>query len=237
MSERQNMNISGASSMPGGEYGIINISGSGKVLGDIKAEKLDCSGAIKLLGNTTLSRVACSGACHFEKDLHVSDKCVFSGASKILGNCNCKQMESSGALKIDGNLSCGNLYVAGLLKVGKGIEAEVMKLDGVISVCELLNSEEILIKGRSTSKINEIGCSSLQVTKGHISFFEQLFHPFRNILEVNVIECDTCELEKTTAKIVRGRKINIKKGCHIERVEYYDSCTAAPNTVKEMIKL
>ena len=237
MSERQNMNISGASSMAGGEYGIVNISGAGKVLGDLKAEKLNCSGASKILGNARLSRLSCSGATSFEQDLHVSDKCVFSGVSKVLGNCSCRQMETSGTTKIAGSLTCSSLSLAGLLKVEKGIESEILNLDGAISVAGLLNSEEIRLKGRTTSKINEIGCSSLKVMKGYINFFEQLFHPFRNILEVNVIECDTCELEKTTAKIVRGRNITIKKGCHIDRVEYYDTCHAAPNTVKEMVKL
>ena len=45
MSDKMDMRISGSSTMPGGEYGKVSISGSGKVQGNLKCESLSCSGA------------------------------------------------------------------------------------------------------------------------------------------------------------------------------------------------
>ena len=51
MNEHIDMKISGASSMPGGEYGRVSISGAGKVQGSLKCEELHCSGAAKVHGD------------------------------------------------------------------------------------------------------------------------------------------------------------------------------------------
>ena len=50
MSDKMDMRISGSSTMPGGEYGKVSISGSGKVQGNLKCESLSCSGAGKVKG-------------------------------------------------------------------------------------------------------------------------------------------------------------------------------------------
>ena len=49
MNEHIDMKISGSSSMPGGEYRRVSISGAGKVQGSLKCEELHCSGAAKVL--------------------------------------------------------------------------------------------------------------------------------------------------------------------------------------------
>ena len=51
MSDKMDMRISGSSTMPGGEYGKVSISGSGKVQGNLKCESLSCSGAGKVKGD------------------------------------------------------------------------------------------------------------------------------------------------------------------------------------------
>ena len=56
MNEHIDMKISGSSSMPGGEYGKVSISGAGKVQGSLKCEELHCSGAAKVHGD-----VDCAG--------------------------------------------------------------------------------------------------------------------------------------------------------------------------------
>ena len=42
MNEHIDMKISGSSTMPGGEYGSVSISGAGKVNGSLKCEELHC---------------------------------------------------------------------------------------------------------------------------------------------------------------------------------------------------
>ena len=45
MSDKIDMKISGSSVMPGGEYGKVSISGSGKIQGSVKCDRLACSGS------------------------------------------------------------------------------------------------------------------------------------------------------------------------------------------------
>lgn len=235
--QKQNMKISGSSSMPGGNYGKVNVSGCGKVIGDIKAEQLTCSGVAKIEGTASVGNLTCSGTCSFKEDLIVTNKAMFSGASKVSGKCTCHHMECSGVTKLEQNLSCDTLRLSGVLKVYGGVEAETLQLDGVIGIDGLLNAEHISIRSRDCSMIKEIGCSKIQVRRGHISFWSHLFHPHRKSLETSIIECDDCELENTRADIVRGKQIIIKKGCDIRRVEYSDTCDIAKGCVQEVVKI
>ena len=50
MNEHIDMKISGSSTMPGGEYGSVSISGAGKVQGSLKCEEMHCSGAASVQG-------------------------------------------------------------------------------------------------------------------------------------------------------------------------------------------
>lgn len=45
MNEKMDMRISGSSTMPGGEYDRVSISGSGTVQGDLRCQSLSCSGS------------------------------------------------------------------------------------------------------------------------------------------------------------------------------------------------
>ena len=62
MNEHIDMKISGSSTMPGGEYGSVSISGAGKVNGSLKCEELHCSGAAKVQGATWTARANCTRA-------------------------------------------------------------------------------------------------------------------------------------------------------------------------------
>ena len=91
MNEHIDMKISGSSTMPGGEYGSVSISGAGKVNGSLKCEELHCSGAAKVQGD-----VDCAGELHT------------SGAGKIAGSVRC------GSLSASGDFSAQLVQVGGL---------------------------------------------------------------------------------------------------------------------------
>ena len=48
MNDIMDMKISGSSAMPGGEYRLVSISGSGKVQGSLRCESLRCSGSARV---------------------------------------------------------------------------------------------------------------------------------------------------------------------------------------------
>ena len=79
MNEHIDMKISGSSSMPGGEYRRVSISGAGKVQGSLKCEELHCSGASNVQGD-----VDCAG-----------ELCT-SGAGKMAGSVRCGSLTASG---------------------------------------------------------------------------------------------------------------------------------------------
>ena len=78
MNEHIDMKISGSSSMPGGAYGRVSISGAGRVNGSLKCEELHCSGAAKVQGG-----VDCAGELRS------------SGAVQIGGLLNAETVEIS----------------------------------------------------------------------------------------------------------------------------------------------
>ena len=49
MNEKMDMRISGSSTMPGGEYDRVSISGSGTVQGDLRCQSLSCSGSVHIV--------------------------------------------------------------------------------------------------------------------------------------------------------------------------------------------
>lgn len=101
MNEHIDMKISGSSTMPGGEYGRVSISGAGKVNGSLKCEELHCSGAAKVQGD-----VDCAGELHT------------SGAGKIAGSVRC------GSLSASGDFSAQSVQVEGLASVSGSLRTE-----------------------------------------------------------------------------------------------------------------
>ena len=239
MSEKMDLNISGASVMPGGDYARVRISGSGKVSGDLRAEMLRCSGAAKVQGNAVARELDCSGACTIEGNLEVQESHI-SGSIQVQGNITGGNFYLSGGGKVGGSFHCQQLKLSGGLSIGQGVEAEQVSLSGGIRIGTLLNAETIEIKGQHGSRVQEIGCSSLLVRReGSGGFFTRLFGANRAAyaLEVDTIEADQADLEYTRADMVRGRDVVIGPGCKIRRVEYSGTCQAPEGTVAELVKV
>lgn len=238
MSEKKDLNISGASVMPGGDYGRVRISGSGKINGDLRAEMLRCSGAAQIQGNTVTEELDCSGVCSVVGNLEAKESHV-SGSLKVRGSVSGGNFNMSGGLKVEDGFHCQRLKLSGGLYVGRGMEAEQVELSGGIRVGTLLNAETITIRSQCSSRVQEIGCSSLRVRKEDSSFFTRLFRTPRPsyALEVDTIEADQADLEYTRANVVRGRDVVIGPGCRIRRVEYTGTCRAPEGAVAELVKV
>lgn len=87
MNEKMDMRISGSSTMPGGEYDRVSISGSGTVQGDLRCQSLSCSGSARVQGD-----VDCAGEVRS------------SGSSKVTGSITCESLSCSGAVKCEGSI-------------------------------------------------------------------------------------------------------------------------------------
>ena len=253
MNERIDMKISGSSTMPGGEYGRVSISGAGKVQGSLKCEELHCSGAAKILGD-----VDCTGEIRS------------SGAGKVEGSAQCESLSSSGAFSVDagltvrtlvsssgsvqaaqqltadeirstgcleaGRVHCRAFTSSGSCRVSGDLEAETAVLTGAAEIGGLLNAETVEISANRAVHIHAIGGSSIRILRKDAAAFLGLFRTTPGCAKIGSIEGDDIELAYVETEIVRGRNVRIGEDCRIGCVEYSGTLTAAPGTVGKSVR-
>ena len=231
MNEHIDMKISGASSMPGGEYGRVSISGAGKVQGSLKCEELHCSGASNVQGD-----VDCAG-----------ELCT-SGAGKMAGSVRCGSLTASGtfsaqtvqveglasvsgSLRTEQALTADELRASGSCRVSGDIEAETAVLSGAVQIGGLLNAETVEISANRAVHISAIGGGTIRVLQKDTATVLGIFHTSPGCARIGSIEGDNIELENVEAEIVRGKYVRIGHGCRIGTVEYGENLEAEPGTV------
>ena len=247
MNEAKNMKISGAGVIGGGEYGEVAISGSGKVLGDVKCEEFRSSGAAKAEGSIECSGdLRCSGALSCRGNLTAKGSVKISGSCKAEGFVKGTNVEIAGTLKTKGSVTGETLRISGYLETEKDVEGESISLCGGCEIGGMLNGETVeLFPSRTQSdrpimKIPTVGGSAITVEgKDRRSIWKRLFgigtaYP----LISDLIEGDTVDLSDTECSTVRGKQVTIRKNCRINRVEYSESLTVDPSstvTIQEKI--
>lgn len=253
MNETIDLKISGASTMPGGEYAGVSISGAGKIKGNLRCTSLHCSGAAKILGD-----VDCTGEIRS------------SGAGKVEGSAQCESLSSSGAFSVDagltvrtlvsssgsvqaaqqltadeirstgcleaGRVHCRAFTSSGSCRVSGDLEAETAVLTGAAEIGGLLNAETVEISANRAVHIHAIGGSSIRILRKDAAAFLGLFRTTPGCAKIGSIEGDDIELAYVETEIVRGRNVRIGEGCRIDCVEYSGTLTADPGTVGKSIK-
>lgn len=220
MNEKMDMRISGSSTMPGGEYDRVSISGSGTVQGDLRCQSLSCSGSARVQGD-----VDCAGEVRS------------SGSSKVTGSITCESLSCSGAVKCEGSiLSRGRIHSSGAMNVSGGVEAEAVRISGMAGIPGLLNAETVEIAADRGIRIGSIGGSSIRIYKPQQKSLLGLFRSSCSCAQAGDIEGDDVDLEYTQADVVRGRRVRIGEGCSIGRVEYSESLDAWDGTVGEAVQ-
>lgn len=253
MNETIDLKISGASTMPGGEYAGVSISGAGKIKGNLRCTSLHCSGAAKILGD-----VDCTGEIRS------------SGAGKVEGSAQCESLSSSGAFSVDagltvrtlvsssgsvqaaqqltadeirstgcleaGRVHCRAFTSSGSCRVSGDLEAETAVLTGAAEIGGLLNAETVEISANRAVHIHAIGGSSIRILRKDAAAFLALFRTTPGCAKIGSIEGDDIELAYVETEIVRGRNVRIGEGCRIGCVEYSGTLTADPGTVGKSIK-
>ena len=204
MNEHIDMKISGSSSMPGGEYGRVSISGAGKVQGSLKCEELHCSGAANVQGD-----VDCAG-----------ELCT-SGAGKVAGNVRCGSLTSSGSFSAQSVQVEGLASVSGSLRTEQALTADEIRASGSLEAgsvhCRALRSSG--------------ACRVSGDVEAETAVILGLFRTTPGRARIGSIEGDDIELENVEAEIVRGKYVRIGQGCRIGTVEYGENLEAEPGTV------
>ena len=207
------VNISGAGSAAGGVYEKVTISGAGKITGDLEAEVVRIAGAAKLAGNVRAREFSAAGSC------------------KVEGNLEGAALKCSGAAKVTGSVKAGELELAGATRIGGGVDAEQFRCKGAFSIGTLLNADRIEIALGGQSTVGEIGGSRITVVRGRTrgGLLDWQWVRQRVLLKTECIEGDDICLEATEARAVRGRRVQIGRGCRIQKVEYAESLEIDPH--------
>ena len=247
MNEHIDMKISGSSTMPGGEYGRVSISGAGKVQGSLKCEELHCSGAAKVHGDVDCAgELRTNGAGKVDGSARcgsLSASGAFSaqsvqveGLASVSGSLRTEQALTADELRASGSLEAGSVHcrafrTSGSCRVSGDIEAETAVLSGAAEIGGLLNAETVEISANRAVHISAIGGGTIRVLQKDTATVLGIFHTSPGCARIGSIEGDNIELENVEAEIVRGKYVRIGHGCRIGTVEYGENLEAEPGTV------
>ena len=249
MNEHIDMKISGSSTMPGGEYGRVSISGAGKVQGSLKCEELHCSGAAKVHGDVDCAgELRTNGAGKVDGSARcgsLSASGAFSaqtvqveGLASVSGSLRTEQAFTADELRASGSLEAGSVHCralrsSGSCRISGDVEAETAVLSGAVQIGGLLNAETVEISVNPAVHISAIGGGTIRVLQKDTTTFLGIFHTSPGRARIGSIEGDNIELENVEAEIVRGKYVRIGHGCRIGTVEYGENLEAEPDTVRQ----
>jgi cytoskeletal protein CcmA (bactofilin family) len=206
--KRNDLRINGLGSSSGGSYDFVQINGKGDINGDLECEDFQVNGLGCVHGNVK------TGAART------------AGKSEIDGNLEGQEIIIDGMAEIGGSVKADKVENRGMLKVNKDCGSETFRSQGGFTIGGLLNAGKIDIEIYVTSRAREIGGEEIEIKAGDAFGFKKFINSLFPVLQFNQglsaesIEGDDIYLEKTTAKVVRGRDIKIGPGCQIDMVEY-----------------
>lgn len=218
--------ISGTGTLDGGCYNHISVSGACKVSSDLVCRELKSSGSFKACGNVDVSgETRTSGAFSCDGNL-TAGNFSGSGSTKIQGDMKGGSISVPGALNVAGGISATSIHVSGSLKVGGDCEADSFTASGSLSVGGIINADKVNINlSRSESTVGSIGGSEVTVSQSATAGIFASILPAYGSLKCESIEGDTLDLTGVHADTVRGTTVVIRSGCHIDKVEYSDTCS------------
>lgn len=249
MNEHIDMKISGSSTMPGGEYRRVSISGAGRVNGSLKCEELHCSGAARVQGDVDCAgELYTSGAGKVDGSVRcgsLSASGAFSaqsvqveGLASVSGSLHTEQAFTADEVRASGSLEAGSVHcralrTSGSCRVSGDIEAETATLSGAVQIGGLLNAETVELSANRAVHIGSIGGGTIRVLQKDTTTILGIFHTSPGCARIGSIEGDNIELENVEAEIVRGKYVRIGHGCRIGTVEYGKNLEAEPGTVRQ----
>jgi len=220
LEKRPSASITGAGEIGPGDYGRVRILGAGDVTGDVRAEKLRVYGEGTLRGDLTAANVKVIGALKIPRDLK-------AGKLTAIGTC-----------EVGGRILAEDFRVLGALEGSGGVEAGSFLARGVVTVRGLLSGDtvEIHMGSGSRSCVGEIGGGRVEVWQFSFGKRSPLAKALgwlssrvsKSYLRATSIEADDITLENTCAKVVRGKRVEIRSGCTIDEVEYSESLMVHP---------
>ncbi|MFC5702838.1 bactofilin [Cohnella faecalis] len=218
---RQDLKMVGTTSSGGGRFRSVKITGESVLNGAVDCDKLACTGELVVKGELRSDEVKVMGECRIEGPLN-------AGSVRGQGEIEVKASARVETMKMTGNVDVGGHFESGDLRLFGGFRVE-----------GLLSAERLELRMYGPCRAKEIGGGTLIVKRSRAAALAKWIKPHSQaMLNVDIVEGDSVELEHTTAGIVRGNRVVIGPGCEIGRLEYRDSLVLHKNAiVKDQVKL
>lgn len=229
------IDISGRGKVGGMNADSLNISGSGKVEGDVNVREVNISGSASIEGDVRSEIFISSGSCKVEGDIsstkiavHGSMKCEgdmqgkeirVHGSARVEGDLHAKIVENSGRLVSEGDIkarksinSMGTL-VAGSIETGSFSGKGTVKVDGLIKAVTFVMDME----DGGTSDVGSIEADKVEIiSKTSGGLLSRLTGKKGGMMKAKAIKGREISIQNTSADLVEGDVVNIGPGCRIK---------------------
>jgi cytoskeletal protein CcmA (bactofilin family) len=232
MDKLQDLKISGMSKMNGGKFDFVEISGVGKIFGDVEANRMNISGVGNVEGDIKVVRMDIEGTSNVKGNIEC-EQMYDSGSVKVGGRLKADILKVNGMCRVGGSIKAKQIFSYGILNSGADVEAEEFDSEGAFKINGLLNANRIDIKIAYGSSVKEIGGEEITVkTAKTIGFgFAMVLIGKRKCLKTELIEGTNISIEYTEANVVRGENIKIGAKCIVDLVEYSGTLEVDPSSV------
>lgn len=219
------MRIAGVGSSSGGTYRDVTVAGVGTLDGDIRCRLFKVGGMADVHGSLTAETVDVGGVANFAGDV-AADEMDVGGTADIRGRLTGGRVRSGGVITVGGGVDVQRVELRGVFTIEGDCQAEVFDGRGAFKVKGLLNAGTIDVQLWGRCEVREMGGERVNVREGRgFAFF------LEQHLYAETIEADEVRLEDTTAKVVRGKLVEVGPGCDIELVEYVTDFKQTGGTV------
>ena len=220
----------GESSHPGGQFRDVAVLGQARLNGDVSCRSFSCMGEAQVQGALESGKTSVMG------QMKVTGP-VAAGDLSVMGQLACsatlrgRVLSCMGQLQAQGQLDAERLKLFGQLTVGGDCNVDDFDSRGQFQIDGLLSVDNLLVRPYGECRVGEIGGARLEVRRrgGVLAWLGGLLSwPRHSRLEAQAIEGDDVCLEDTDARLVRGTRIRIGRGCRVDLVEYRASYTCDP---------
>ena len=227
------MKFMGETTHPGGQFRDIAVVGRARLQGDVTCRSFSCMGEAVVQGALQSGKTSIVGQAEVGGAADAGDFSVM-GQMTCAATLRARALNCMGQLKVRGQLDAEKVRIYGQMSVAGDCNVDDFFSRGAFDITGLISVDNLVVYPHGSCRAGEVGGARLEVRRrGGVWAWLGDFLPWprRAWLEVQSLEGDDIRLEDTVAKVVRGARVQIGRGCRIERVEYRDTYACDPSAI------
>jgi len=218
--------IEGMIDVSGHVYDKVTIIGDLAVSGELDCNRLSVIGSFRDEGTVKTAQGTITGTAFVNGVDSAQLKII--GHLDVDGDARVKKLVIRGEMSVKRSIAAEKIDLMGDLDIKENCTSETFRSRGPFAIGGLLNAERIDIKLFGDCRVKEIGGETIRIRRTSWALFNQILKyvvskpNFDGRIAADVIEGDDIYVEYTAAKIIRGNRVKVGKGCNIGLIEYTD---------------